>query len=133
MKNKSRYAVLHFATKLPLVILYFSFLTVQIFSFNFDICDNSNINTQVLSFNHPATAHQPAAAYSTKANTGKNTKKNIRLNKRFQPEKAVYCTIIPFKKPGYILLDAAKPACIKLIATSAYPATCLLRGPPVVA
>lgn len=115
--------------KLPVLIMYLLFLTVQVF-FNLDIVQRSPTRQAQFHLANLTTTHKESVKQLT-AKTSFSPK--IRLNKRFQPSS------IPsaFIAIAEILLDYARPEQIGLCDSNLYGAVFLythtLRGPPVVA
>ena len=123
---KKRENILKCAGLVPVVLLYFSFLAVQL-SFNFDVPGN---NGQLYNSHATGTALK---FHSCKTNDGKTGGINTRLNKRFQPEKAICCNsafvpATPYHVIGKTLYSYKR----EFFCAPAFAAR-LLRGPPVAA
>ena len=114
---------------MPVVLLYLCFFTVQLLSFNSD-----NTNTQSTSwYNNDGIIKAKASANAGKAATNKQSNVNIRLNKRFQPEKAICHNIFIIKATAFHLIEKLRGVYNSKFIPVASFATLLLRGPPVVA
>jgi len=114
---------------MPIVLLYLCFFTVQLLSFNSD-----NISTQLTSWYHTDGLIKTKAAVNTeRTNSGKQNNTNIRLNKRFQPQKAICYNVFTIKAPAFHLIEKSRVVYIdNAILIPSFSAH-LLRGPPIVA
>jgi hypothetical protein len=122
--------ILFYLTRIPVLFVYISFLTVQLTS-NFDVPGNGTGSLYSTASNAPnAGSH----LYVSKDKThSKESRSNIRLNKRFQPEEAIYCIGIVIKIPfSYLNTKCIINYSSKLISSFAFNSL-LLRGPPVLA
>jgi hypothetical protein len=114
--------------KLPVLILYLAFFTVQIF-FNFDIAQKTTVAQKTYGAISVSSDRENIKQVSSKSlPTSK-----IRLNKRFQP------STIPIIFHDLVIVPVAYSE-LKLTSLSegnlyafAYLATHTLRGPPVIA
>lgn len=128
---KKKKKILFWLTKLPLLFLYISFLTVQL-SFNFDTPGNGNDKSIVAIY--PA-AHASLSIYPTltRKSGDQSNKPNIRLNKRFQQENALCCQRIAIKTTIRYLNSKYAVSYNNRLLQSTDFSTWLLRGPPFVA
>jgi hypothetical protein len=130
MKNKSNH-ILYYAARLPVLLLYCCFFTVQLLSFNSD-ASGSNA-TQLTSWYHnDGFIKNKSSQSAEKTSTRKQNNVNIRLNKRFHPEKPICYHAFILKTPGYRLLKKLPVIYGNDIAPLTSFAVHLLRGPPVV-
>ena len=128
MNNKSK-NIFSYLAKMPIVLLYLCFFTVQLLSFNSD-----NTNSQSTSwYNNDGIIKNKASANAGKADTNKQSNVNVRLNKRFQPEKAICHNIVIIKAPAFHLIEKSRRSYNSKFIPVASFAIHLLRGPPVVA
>jgi len=127
--NFTKNSSVSWSIKLPVLIMYLLFLSVQIF-FNLDIAQRSSPGEAQFHLANLTTAHKESAKQLT-GKTSFNPK--IRLNKRFQPS-SIPATFIAIAE---ISLDYARPEQTGLCDSNLYGSVFLythtLRGPPVVA
>jgi hypothetical protein len=129
MKNKSNH-ILYCTAKLPVLLLYFCFFVVQL-SFNFDTGGDNNKTPLTAWQNNDVSIKTKASQHAEKANTNKQNSVNIRLNKRFQPEKAICCNAVTVKLPLYCLIEKPGNLYISKIASPTAFNSHTLRGPPM--
>ncbi|MES1221572.1 MAG: hypothetical protein ABUT20_39090, partial [Bacteroidota bacterium] len=94
MKFQNRY-IFFFLAKLPLLLLYISFFTVQLF-YNFDIA-NHPANTTVVSL-HKVQAQKDGPLTLKKATDTPGKNISFRLNKRYHPQPAITCNEVIIKQ-----------------------------------
>ena len=129
MSNKSKHIFFYLA-KMPVVLLYLCFFTVQLLSFN---SDSSNSVQSTSWYNNARVIKSKISASAGKADTNKSNS-NIRLNKRFQPEKAIcYTNNFVVKTPAFRLIEKLHRVYTSEFIPLSFFATHLLRGPPSVA
>jgi hypothetical protein len=117
--------------KLPLLLLYISFFTVQLF-FNFDIANHSINSPQLYSYKE-LSATRIAPVVVNKTNKGKTKQQTIRLNKRFEPQAILVHHGMEVKGPVYCSNIKLPGIRKKMILSSPYLYSQSFRGPPVAA
>jgi hypothetical protein len=117
--------------KLPLLVLYISFFTVQLF-FNFDIATAQPANGTSVSF-HQNSKGKNNLSVVRKAGFPSDKKVTIRLNKRYQPRTAITCSPL-IVQPIICLISSKLHVHYSAgFIPSSIPPAHSLRGPPVVA
>jgi len=131
MNSKSKHIFFYLA-KMPVMLLYLCFFTVQLLSFN---SDNNNKTQSTSWYNNGVIKTNASASGNTgKANTNKQSNINIRLNKRFQPEKAICCNnVFIITASSFRLIEKSRKVYNSKFIPAGSFTTHLLRGPPIVA
>jgi hypothetical protein len=127
MNSKKKY-IFFLLAKLPLLVVYISFFTVQLF-YNFDIASHpGNIITsasfqknEVLKNNH---------AVAKKAAFPSEKKENFRLNKRYQPRTVVCCDAFVLKPVTCFVFSKQHVHYSTGFIPFSIPRAHSLRGPP---
>jgi len=115
--------------KLPLLLLYLSFFTVQLF-YNFDIAGHA-ADTIYASLQKSDAKKKEIA--SIKKDTAPTEKKlGFRLNKRYQPQAAITCNPLIIKQVVCYVSSKLHVHYCSGFVPSSFPPAHALRGPPVV-
>ena len=122
----SKTAILFYLSRLPLLMLYLSFFSVQLF-YNFDT------GTRQLPINTIKIQKAGQSQLSAKAAGSGTTKDHFRLNKRYHPQPAITCAPVVITpvicKVSSKLHIHYSSGFIPSFFTPVYK----LRGPPVIA
>jgi hypothetical protein len=113
--------------KVPLLLLYISFFTVQLF-FNFDIANHFN-STDLLFSKNIASTKTSALSKEKKA---KGKKQSIRLNKRFEPKAMPAYNVVVIKSPCRYLGTKLFVSPADVFIPAPFLLSQSFRGPPSV-
>jgi hypothetical protein len=127
--NTKKHYIFFCVAKLPLLVLYISFFTVQLF-FNFDITQAADNTIQSI---HQSNKCKSDLSAVKKAGLPSDKKTTVRLNKRYQPRTAITCD--PLIIQPLICLTSSKLHIHYSTGfiPSSFPPAHSLRGPPFVA
>ena len=130
MMNKRKYSNLKWFTKVGILLLYVCFFLGQL-NFNYDC--GSLVRQQLAESILQAKTKNNCNAAIIKIAKPCNTKVNLHLNKRFQPESFILGKVVSVTSP--IELFTTKSSCFYTnpILPTSYFTTYSLRGPPAVA
>jgi len=128
--NNKKHSNLNWFTKVGILLLYVCFFLGQL-NFNYD-CGSVIREQLAQSFLQNQTKNHCVSSI-TKADKPNNTKVNLHLNKRFQPENFLLGRIVSIPLPLEFLLAKTSFFYTNPILPNSYFTTCSLRGPPAVA
>jgi len=123
--NTKKQQILFLLAKLPLLVLYALFFTVQLF-FNFDTGLRPG---PPFSFHKSTTC--PGHNAIKKAHVPAESKFKFRLNKRYQPGNALTCAPLIFSPVIFQVSSNIRSLYEDAYISSSIAAAHLLRGPPV--
>jgi len=123
--NTKKQQILFLLAKLPLLVLYALFFTVQLF-FNFDTGQRPGPS---VSFHKNIPCSRPGGI--KKAQAPADSKFKFRLNKRYQPGGAITCTPLSISPANFPISSNIRSLYKDAFVSSSVAAAHLLRGPPV--
>ena len=126
MRNKQQH-IFFWMAKLPLLLLYISFFTVQLF-YNFDIANHS-VNATQNSIQKTA-KQKDGQATVKKTNSSSEKKTSFRLNKRYHPQPAIVCNTLVYKPLICPISSKLHIHYSSVFIPSSLPSAHSLRGPP---
>jgi len=128
--NKKKHSNLRWFTKVGILMLYTCFFLGQL-NFNYDC--GSLVREQLAQSILNAQTKNDCSSAITKTAKPYNSKVNLHLNKRFQPESFILGEVVSVTCP--IGLFAAKSSCLysNPILSAAHFTNYSLRGPPAIA
>ncbi len=128
MRNKQQH-IFFWLAKMPLLLLYISFFTVQLF-YNFDIANHAATNAAISI--HKVAKQQSGQSTVKKAAESPDKKTSFRLNKRYHPQPAIVCNTVVYKPLICLVSSKLHVHYSSGFIPFSLPSAHSLRGPPSV-